>query len=151
VKRRARELGLAGERAPWQDWTPAEVQFLETHAGTRHVNWLSKQLGRTLTSVVLKLKRMHLSRRVREGYSLRDLEMALGIDHRRLTDLVEQGKLRAEHQGTHPRDRWMFTERDVLAFLRSHPTAYRLARVDQLWFLDLVFGGRIGDETTRAA
>jgi hypothetical protein len=150
IKRRARALGLAGERAPWQDWTPAEVQFLEAHAGTRHVNWISKQLGRTLTSVVLKLKRMHLSRRVREGYSLRDLEMALGIDHRRLADLVEQGKLRAARRGSYPRDRWTFTERDVLAFLRGHPTAYRLARVDQLWFLDLVFRGRIGNETRAA-
>jgi hypothetical protein len=29
-------------------------------------------------------------------------------------------------------------------FVREHPTAYRLDRVDQLWFLDLVFGGLVG-------
>lgn len=81
---------------------------------------------------------------------MRDLELALGIDHRRIAQLVDQGKLLAAHKGFE-RQRWTFDEKDILTFLRRHPSAYRLSRVDQLWFLDLVFGGRVGDESTRVA
>jgi hypothetical protein len=149
VKRRARQLGLAHPRAAWQDWTSAEVAFLEEHAGSRHVNWISKQLGRSLTSVILKLKRLHISRLVREGYTLRDLELCLGMDHRRIEQLVDAGKLRAAHRGEVHRERWVFTDEAVLDFVREHPTAFRLDRVEQLWFLDLVFRGRIGKARTR--
>lgn len=152
VKKRARDLGLAFPRGAWQPWTPAEEAFLESHAGTRHLHWMAKQLGRGLASVVMKLKRMSLSRRIRDGYTIRDLEMALGLDHRRLARLVEDGKLRAAHHPDYPRDRWIFSEKDVLTFLRRYPKAYRLDRVDQLWFLDLVFGGKVGNvDDERAA
>jgi hypothetical protein len=147
IKRRACELGIAFPRAAWKDWTPEEVALLETNAGVRHVNWIAKRLGRSLTSVILKLKRLHLSRRIREGYTMRELELALGLDHRKIARLVDEGKLKPAHRSEHPRERWIFTNRDVLAFLRRHPTAFRLDRVDQLWFLDLVFNGRVGQGT----
>ena len=151
VKRRARELGLAFPRAAWKDWTPEEVALLEASAGVRHVNWIARRLRRSLTSVVLKLKRLHLSRRIREGYTMRDLELALGLDHRKIARLVDDGKLKAAHRSPAPRERWIFTNRDVLACLRRHPTCFRLDRVDQLWFLDLVFKGRIGQEAAKCA
>jgi hypothetical protein len=145
INRRARELGLAAPRAKWQAWTADEVSFLEAHAGVRHVVWISRKLRRPLTSVILKLKRLRISRRVREGYGMRDLEECLGIDHRRITQLVDSGKLKAEHRAEHPRDRWTFTDAGVIEFMRRYPNAFRLDRVDQLWFLDLVFKGRIGN------
>ncbi len=151
VKRRARELGLAAPRAKWQDWTSAEVAFVEAHAGVRHVNWIALKLQRSLTSVVLKIKRLHISRRVREGYGMRELEECLGLDHKRIVQLVDSGKLKAQHRAAHPRDRWIFTDAAVLDFIKHHPRAFRLDRVDQLWFLDLVFGGQIGNVSERAA
>lgn len=145
IKKRARDLALAAPRANWANWTPGEVTFLEEHAGVRHVNWISKKLRRSLTSVVLKLKRLHISRRVREGYTMRELELALGLDHRRIEQLVSSGKLRARVRGNLHVEAWRFTDGDVRDFVRRHPTAFRLDRVDQLWFLDLVFQGRVGE------
>lgn len=143
VKRRAAELGLTHPRGAWRTWTADEVRFLEENLGRRHVHWIQTKLGRSLASVVLKIKHLHLSRRVREGLSLCELEEALGLDHRKIAALVDAGKLRATHRGAE-RERWMFTDADVREFVRTNPTAFRLDRVDQLWFLDLVFDGRIG-------
>jgi len=151
VKQRARALGLCRPRQPWQDWTPEEVAFIEEHAGTRHVHWISQQLARSLTSVILKLKRLHISRRVREGYTQRQVEECLGMDHRRIQQLVESGQLRAAHHSGQPRERWVFTDRALLDFVRRYPASFRLDRVDQLWFLDLVFRGRIGETARQEA
>ncbi len=144
VKRRAQELGLARPRSPWRAWRPEELAFLEAHAGRRRDDWIAKQLGRSLTSVVMRLKHARISRRVRDGYGMRELEECLGLDHRRIRELVESGRLRAAHRGA-PHDRWLFTDEDVRDFVQRNPSAFRLDRVDQLWFLDLVFSGRIGE------
>lgn len=149
VKKRARELCLLGPRARWQDWTSSEVAFLETHAGTRHVHWIAQKLKRSETSVILKLKRLHISRRIREGYNMRDLELCLGLDHRKIEALVASGKLDAEREGRVHGQPWLFTHGAVRNFVRRYPNDFRLDRVDQLWFLDLVFRGHIGAEGHR--
>jgi hypothetical protein len=40
----------------------------------------------------------------------------------------------------------VFTETELRRFVREHPMAFRLDKVDQLWFMDLVFEGQIGSE-----
>lgn len=143
IKKRAQVLGLS---TPWpadrRDWTPDEERVLEDHAGRRHVNWLSKKLKRSLSSVVLKLKRIGLSRRVRDGYTLRDLEECFGCDHHVIERWVREGKLQVKRRNPEAESRspWFVSDRAVLAFVRQHPLDFRLDKVDQHWFLDLVLG-----------
>lgn len=140
VVKRAGLLGLAKLSEERKPWTPTDVSFLEEHLGTRHVRWIAKKLGRSISSVVMKTKHMHISRRVRDGLTMRDLELCTGADHRMIERWVRTGKLQAAREGgqAHARERWTFKESAVLAFMLDHPTAFRLDKVDQTWFMGIV-------------
>lgn len=149
IKKRAQLLGLA---QPWpatrRTWTTDDMALLEQYAGQRHVNWIAKRLKRPIVSVVLKLKRMDLRRRVTEGYTLRDLQDCFGVDHHVIERFVREGKLKVRRRNPDAacRSPWLATDRDLLAFIRSHPTAINLAKVDALWFLDLVLGTHLMED-----
>lgn len=145
VKRWAAELGLAvtGVRAP--AWSAAEVAFLEEHVGARTVGWIAKRLGRTVTAVSVKAKRLHIDRRgCREWYTADALAIAMGVDATTIGRWIRQGWLQATAYGqVRPDGRpaaFAITPLAVRRFLQQHPGAYTLAKVDQVWFLDLAFG-----------
>lgn len=140
VKRRAQVLGLTH---PWpkdrKDWTEAEIKFLLEWTGSRYVGWIAKKLGRSITSCALRLKRLKISRRVREGYTLRALELCFGIDHHGIERWVREGRLRMERGiPAGPNHRWKVSEAAVFEFIWNHPTAFRLDKVDQPWFMGLM-------------
>ena len=94
--------------------------------------------------MVLKIKRLGVSRRVRNGYTMRDLETCLGADHHKIQRWVADGWLRDRLQGTrrhdgNGRDIHRFREKDILGFIRQHPLEINLGRVDAVWFLDMIF------------
>jgi hypothetical protein len=145
VKRRAREIGLA--RTKPVNWSQEETAFLLEHAGVRTPLWIAKRLGRSLTAILMKVKHLHLSRRVQNGFTMRDVALCFGIDDHAVAGWIRQGLLHAERRGTaRPNDALVIQEADILAFIREHPMAFRLDKVDQLWFMDLVLGGRLGGE-----
>jgi hypothetical protein len=147
IKMRAGQLGLT-HPAYRRDWTKAEAQFLWEHAGSRTTHWISKQLQRSEASVVLKLRRMKISRRYRNGYTLRDLELCFGCDHHSIDRWIRDGWLKGRRRGTRrrwaggsgngPADPWVFSDEAILEFIKSRPMAFRLDKVDQFWFMDLV-------------
>jgi len=139
VNHRAAFLGLATLAKDRKAWTPEEDAIIEENAGSRHVHWLSRRLKRSTSSVVNRIKRLKLSRRWREGYTLRDLQLCFGIDHGGIDRWIRTGKLTGGRRGTDcARDAWCFTDEDLLRFIQDHPTEFSLARVDQVWFLDLL-------------
>ena len=141
IKRRAQTLGLS-YAINRKDWTPEEELFLWDHAGSRLMHWIAKKLRRSETSVVMKLKHMQISRRFKEGYTMRELELCFGTDHHVIERWAPEGKLQIQKRGTdRPRDAWMVTDEQILAFVRDHPMAFRLDKVDQYWFLDLITSG----------
>lgn len=141
ICKRAAVLGLCYP-ADRRDWTKKEESFVSWHAGYRTVNWMSKQLKRSLSSVVLKLKRMKISRRIRKGYTMRDLELCFGIDHRGIEKWVRAGQLKIRKRHTkRPLDIWWVEDAQILAFIQAHPMAFRLDKVDQQWFMDLITNG----------
>jgi hypothetical protein len=152
IKKRAGRLGLT-HPVDRRDWTRDEQRFLWEHAGSRHVHWLAKRLNRSEASVVLKLKRMHISRRWREGYTLRDLEACFGIDHHGIDRWIRDGWLHGRRRGTRragvggrgggPADCWVFSDAAILQFIQAHPMAFRLDKVDQFWFMDLLRRGAV--------
>jgi len=142
IKRRAARLGLTMhiDRRPW---TGAEVDLLERLVGCVSTATIAKRLHRPENSVVTKLKRMSTSRRVRNGYTMRELEMCLGEDHHKIERWIAAGWLPDNLQGTrrhdgNGRDIHRIREEDILNFVRNHPQELNLGKVDQTWFLDLV-------------
>jgi len=142
LKKRAARLGLTMQQDK-RPWAVAEEEIIERLVGKVSALTIAKKLKRTEASVVLKIKRMGLSRRVRNGYTMRDLEECLGEDHHKVQRWIENSWLRDRLQGTrrhdgNGRDIHRFREKDILAFLREHPQEITLGRVDQTWFLDLL-------------
>lgn len=143
VKKHARLLGLT-HPMDRREFTPEEVAVIEKWTGTRASRWIARKLKRSEMSVVLKQQRMHLSRRVRDGYCVRDLEQCFGIGHHAIDRWIREGLLKAKHRGTDRAgkqgDIFKVTDQDVKAFIRNNPTAFRLDKVSQEWFLDLMLG-----------
>ncbi len=142
VKRQAQRLGLTmhPDRRPW---TAEELETLDKLLGKVSAATMAKRLRRTESSVVMKIKSMGFSRRVRSGYTMRDLELCLGADHHKVQQWIDDGLLRDRVQGTNRHDGnghdiHRFRERDVLEFIKKCPGEISLSRVDQTWFLDLV-------------
>jgi len=154
IKKRAGVLGLtyAQDR---RDWTAPETAFLWEHVGTRSTHWIAKRLKRSETSVVMKCKHLKISRRIRDGYTLRELQLCFGIDHHGIERWVREGKLLSlkpgapiegpptiRRRGTErDRDAWAVSDADLLRFITEHPLAFRLDKVDQTWFMDLITSG----------
>jgi hypothetical protein len=116
---------------------------------------IAKRLRRPESSVVNKLKRLGTSRRVRDGYTMRDLELCLGEDHRKISKWIANGWLQDRFQGTrrhggNGNDVHRIREQDILTFVKSHPQEINLGKVDQTWFLDLVLlkGREVVEATT---
>ena len=142
IKRQAARLGLTMhmDRKPW---TRAELDVLENLVGTVSAATIAKRLHRPVSSVTNKLKRMQISRRVRNGYTMRDLELCFGEDHHKIAGWIKHGWLQDRLQGTRRHDGngndiHRIREKDILNFVRNHPQEINLGKVDQMWFLDLV-------------
>lgn len=142
VKKTARKFGLTRPApASRRDWTAEEIQVLRTWQGLRSAKWIGRRIDRSETSVVLKFKRMRLSRRIRWGYTIGDLSRCFGVDPHTIDRWLRYGWLDARPQGTARRhDIQRVSEKSVLEFVTKHRLQYRIDRVDQDWFLGLVLG-----------
>ena len=152
VKKRAQTLGLATPVTNRQDWSAAETQFLLAHVGRRTTHWIATQLRRSETSVVLKCKRLKISRRYVMGYTLGDLAICFGTDEHVIARWIREGKLHAVRRGrVLHRSPWVVTDVDVLRFLQAHPMVFELRKVDQEWFMELLRGAGIFGQALAAA
>jgi hypothetical protein len=149
VRKRAQELGVA--RAKELPWSAEEVAYLEQNFHRVSIQRLARRMGRTVTAVALKKKRLGL-RKTDEGYTARSLAEAFGVDDHKVTGWIERGLLRASMRGTErERDVYYVSDRAVLDFVRQNPLGFDLRKVDQLWFMDLVLNGTNGHEPAVAA
>ena len=143
IKRQARRLGLTmhPDRRPW---TPQELDALDRLLGKVSAGTIAKRLKRSAeTSVVMKTKAIGHSRRITEGYTIRDLELCLGEDHRKIQKWLAAGWLRNGIQGGQQHngnghDIHRFHENEIINFIKRHPAEINLGKVDAIWFLDLV-------------
>jgi hypothetical protein len=150
IKRQAARLGLT-MKMDRRSWTQAELDHLENLVGRVSSATIAKRLHRPESSIVNKLKRLGTSRRVRDGYTMRELELCLGEDHHKIAGWIKNGWLQDRPQGTHRHngngnDIHRIREQDILEFIRNHPQEINLGKVDQTWFLDLVLLKGIGEE-----
>lgn len=153
ITKRAQELGLCRPVENRRAWTPEETRFLEAHAGTRLAAWIGRQLGRSTSSVIQKVKHMGLRLGIREGHTMRDLGLCLGVDHHAIERWLRDGRLRGRrrYENGSPLDAWVFEDEDIRAFIYQNPTSFDLRRVDQTWFLDLITPARQYETGARGA
>lgn len=149
IKKRAQELGLS-RPVERQEWSEAETRFVTDHAGERPAKWIAKKLGRSETSVVLKFKRLKISRRVRDGYTMGELQLCFGTDHHVISRWMRQGKLaerrrQTERTAVQGGDPLCVSEQAIVDFIRRYPMEFPLDKVDQPWFMNLVLGMGRGD------
>jgi hypothetical protein len=146
IKRQAARLGLT-MRVDRRVWTLAEVNLLQSLVGCVSTATIAKRLHRPESSVVNKLRRMAISSRRHNDYTIRDLELALGEDHKKIAAWIAKGWLRDHRLGTgRLNDIHRIREKDLLRFIKDHPEEIRLGCVEPLWFFDLVLlkGRRVG-------
>jgi len=63
-RRRLLDISAGLVRGNQRKWADDDVAVLQTYAGVRSAMWIAQKLDRSEASIVLKLKRLGLSRRV---------------------------------------------------------------------------------------
>ena len=149
VSTRARSLGLTIPRFKEADWSERELHILQLN-GWRSPLAIQARLKtarsrRTLTGIVLKRNRMHLTAKYLNGYSSRLLAEAFGIDSKTVTEWIERGWLKAVRRRSSrtPQqggDTWWIKGKDVRAFIIGHAEMLDLGKVNRSWFVDILTG-----------
>ena len=149
VSKRGAELGIT--RAKELCWTGAEEALLERF-GHLAPSGIRRQLAaagsfRSIAAIQVKLNRTRIKQNL-EGYSANRLSDALGVDVHKVLLWIRRGILKAERRGTDRSqsqggDIWWISNRAVRRFILRAPEEIDLARVEKIWFLDLLTGGRI--------
>jgi hypothetical protein len=136
-KQEAIRLGItSGER---RAWTPAEIAYIEENLGVISVKGMARHLGRTSQALTAKAEKLHLSRRVREGYNIADLQQVFGVSAEKVRRWMERGLFG-------PQKDWggrRVSEDAVMTFIRQHHAEYDLRRVDQAWYKAMAFAGAV--------
>lgn len=143
VRHRAKVLGVARVKEP--RWTEEEEEHLRKYLSTRSIKQLAKELGRSLTAIWLKKKRLGI-RKTDDGYTLRGLCEALGVDHHKVEYWVAQGWLKKRTRGIDRKgvgDYWYVSDEALRKFICSHPEEIDLRRVEKFWFIDLLAGVKV--------
>lgn len=126
---RAVHLGLSFSRR--RPWSLEETALLESMVGNYSSAAIARRLKRTFGSVRAKVKQLQISVRVSEGYSQVDLAELLGASPVSIRRWRRLGWLSLVNG--------RISEASVIRFLRLHPHAYQLRRVDEAWFKGLLF------------
>jgi len=124
VKGQVQKLGIAMEKSP--DWTTEEENQLAELITRFAPITIAKKLHRSLNAVVVKAKRLGLSRRTRDGwYTMRDVCEILGVDHHLVGRWIGSGALKASwHTEVEPGKlggaKWHIEESDLRQFIIGH-------------------------------
>jgi hypothetical protein len=149
VCKRGAELGLA--RVKEKSWSEEELHLLERFgylAPTGIQRKLSEHgFPRSVAAIQVKMNRNRIKSNL-DGYSACQLADALGVDVRKVLRWIQQRVLRAEQRGTgrtteQGGDIWWISDRGVRRFILRYPEEIDLARVEKIWFLNLMSEGKL--------
>jgi hypothetical protein len=149
VSKRGAELGVT--RIKESPWTTAEEEILERF-GYLAPTGIQRRLAaagfrRSVAAIQVKSNRFRIKRNL-DGYSACALADAFGVDVHKVLVWIRRGLLRAERRGTDRTaaqggDTWWIPNRDVRRFILRSPEEVDLARVEKIWLLDLLTGGKL--------
>lgn len=115
-----------GKRIGRRRWTEEEDEQLGDLIGRCSVTQIAKRMKRSVQSVVIRARRLHYSRRTRDGwFTKREVSEILGVDHKRVQGWIDRGELIARwHSSVEPRQRggasWHIETSAVRDFIVTH-------------------------------
>ncbi len=149
VCKRGAELGIT--RSKQRPWTSLEEELLERF-GYLAPSGIRRQLAaagsfRSIAAIQVKLNRNRIKQNL-QGYSANSLADALGVDVHKILLWIRRGMLNAERRGSDRTqsqggDMWWISDRAVKRFILRAPEEIDLARVEKIWFLNLLTDGKI--------
>jgi len=155
VKAQVQKMGISFQDRNY--WTAAQDKQLE-ELMTRHCpGRVAKIMHRSINSVVIRARRLGISRRGRDGwYTKLDACEALGVDHKWLQLRIDCGALKARpHNPEEPPHKdggscWEIAEQDLVDYIRTYPQELIGRNVDIISLVDLLSGLKPVKRQTRA-
>lgn len=132
-------------RAYHREWTPQEEAELLGRLGWDSLTVIARALHRTRTSVVVRCKRLGLSRlearRRRARYNARDVGTIFGVDAKAIThSWMVRGWIHGERGplGAGQHQQWLFTYDEIEHFIRECAPHYDRHRIETgTWWREL--------------
>jgi len=146
VRAQVQKLGIA--RIVRKYWRPEEDERLGRLIHQYRPEVVARMMHRGLNSVVLRAKRLHYSRRVRDGwFTKKEVCEILGEDHHWVQHRIDSGALKASyHYGHRPGKKggaaWHIDERDLREFIIKYPDELTGRNVDMVILMDIVLNGK---------
>lgn len=146
VQRRACKLGVTRTvRTRVDRWTDAEMRIVEDHASCmpKVIAQKLRRAGfeRTPTAVAVALKRRGIDTSDPDRWTADGLAKLLGVTGTAVRDWIERRGLRATRRSDKPGSVWLISRQELRRWVGSHQRFIDLRKVDQVWFMDIAFGG----------
>lgn len=155
IKRRAGKLGLTREKNAV--WTEKEIELLEQYAhlppSVIEKKFLANWFFRSAAAIKIKLLRFEVRRDAQSGdYTPTTLGMCFGTDQKVIVRWINLGLLKATVilDRADGQKRRIVKEADIIEFIRKNPMTFDIRKVDQMWFVDLLLGGKVGYTVEKA-
>lgn len=134
VKGQAAKMGIMQDKSP--SWTDKEKEILTEMIYQYSPITIAKRLHRSLNAVIVKSKRLGLSRRFRDGwFTKKDICEILGVDHHRIQRYIDDGSLIASyHTEVKPQKNggacWHIQIGDLVDFIKKNVGDFQGRNVD---------------------
>ncbi len=144
VKGQAARMGIMKNKSP--DWTPAEIEILESMIHRYPPLTIARRLHRSLNAVVIKSRRLHFSLRIRDGwYNKLEVCEILGVDHHWVQSRIDSGKLKASRRtdvkpSTLGSACWQILHKDLRDFIINNACALTGRNVDLFQIVSILTG-----------
>ena len=144
VKGQASMMGIMQDKSP--DWTEREVETLAEMITVYSPMYVAKKLHRSVNAVVVKSKRLGLSRRARDGwFTKREVCEIMGVDHKKIQTYIDREDLKASyHTGAKPKKNggacWHIKQADFIKFIKSNCGDFQGRNVDLTMIIWLLSG-----------
>ena len=138
-------MGIAksDDRHPWSSKEDAKLMELMPTFCPRTV---AKIMHRSINSVVVRSKRLNISRRCRNGwYTKKEVMEILGHDHKWIQRRIDSGALKATYHYDHrPTQKggsaWHIAEADLKKFIKTYPEELMGCNIDIITIVDIISG-----------
>ncbi|MBA7672925.1 hypothetical protein ES703_81113 [subsurface metagenome] len=145
VRGQVTSMGIAksDDRHPWNPEEDAKLMELIPTFCPRVV---AKMMHRSINSVVVRSKRLNISRRVRNGWFTKsELMEILGHDHKWIQRRIDSGAIKATYHYDHrPTQKggsaWHITEADLKKFIKTYPEELMGCNIDIITIVNILSG-----------
>jgi hypothetical protein len=115
---------------PFKPWTDDEKVALRKLVGLMSVKAIAKKLGRSPHAIKSQLFQMEVSAQLTEGYTVRQLQLLLGVPNRSIQIWLTTKALRMKKE--------RITDASVRKFVKNNMYEYSFRRVDEPWLKSLL-------------